>query len=102
MQHTAHLMLELIPALGEVRILRSWSGTIGPTPDGVPVLEACASPRGFILATGFGGNGFVTAPAVGKVVADLVAHGAPRWTSRASARAFSRSVASLISQVRPS
>jgi sarcosine oxidase subunit beta len=75
MQHTAHLMLELMPALGEMRILRSWSGTIGPTPDGTPILEACASPRGFILATGFGGNGFVTAPAVGKVVADLVARG---------------------------
>jgi sarcosine oxidase subunit beta len=75
MQRTAHLMFELMPALGNVRILRSWSGTIGPTRDGVPILEACASPQGFILATGFGGNGFVTAPAVGKVVADLVASG---------------------------
>jgi sarcosine oxidase subunit beta len=75
MQRTAHLMLELMPALGDMRILRSWSGTIGPTSDGVPVLEACASPKGFIVATGFGGNGFVTAPAVGKVVADLVARG---------------------------
>ncbi len=75
MQRTARLMLELMPGLGEMRILRSWSGTIGPTSDGVPVLQACASPRGFIVATGFGGNGFVTAPAVGKVVADLVTRG---------------------------
>jgi sarcosine oxidase subunit beta len=75
MQHTAHLMFELMPALGEVRIVRSWSGTIGPTSDGVPIVQACTSPRGFVLATGFGGNGFVTAPAVGKVVADLVARG---------------------------
>jgi sarcosine oxidase subunit beta len=76
MQRTAHLMFELMPALAELRILRSWSGTIGPTSDGVPVLEACASPQGFVVATGFGGNGFVTAPAVGKVVADLVTRGA--------------------------
>jgi sarcosine oxidase subunit beta len=75
MQHTARLMVELMPELANVRILRSWSGTIGPTSDGVPVLEACASPKGFVLATGFGGNGFVTAPAVGKVVAELVARG---------------------------
>jgi len=41
----------------------------------VPLLEACSTPRGFMLATGFGGNGFVTAPAVGRIVADLVVHG---------------------------
>lgn len=75
MQHTARLMLELMPGLGEVRILRSWSGTIGPTLDGAPILEACSEPKGLILATGFGGNGFVTAPAVGKIVADLESRG---------------------------
>ena len=58
-----------------MRILRSWAGIIGPSSDGLPILEACATPRGFILATGFGGNGFVTGPAVGKIVAELVCTG---------------------------
>jgi sarcosine oxidase, subunit beta len=75
MQRTARRMLELMPGLADVRILRSWSGVIGPTSDGVPILEACSTPRGFILATGFGGNGFVTGPAVGKIVAELVCTG---------------------------
>lgn len=39
------------------------------------MLEACARPRGLIIASGFGGNGFVTAPAVGQIVADLVTRG---------------------------
>ena len=67
-------MLELMPGLADVRILRSWSGVIGPSSDGLPILEACATPRGFILATGFGGNGFVTGPAVGKSVAAARLH----------------------------
>jgi sarcosine oxidase subunit beta len=78
MQRTAKLMLELMPGIADLRILRTWAGTIGPTPDGMPILEACDGhdgPRGFIIATGFGGNGFVTGPAVGKVVAELVTRG---------------------------
>jgi sarcosine oxidase subunit beta len=71
MQHTARRMFELMPGLADARILRSWAGVIGPSSDGVPILEACTTPRGFILATGFGGNGFVTGPAVGKIVAEL-------------------------------
>jgi sarcosine oxidase subunit beta len=71
MQRTARRMTELMPGLADIRILRSWAGVIGPTSDGVPILGAGASPRGFILATGFGGNGFVTGPAVGKVVSAL-------------------------------
>ena len=71
MQRTAGRMLELMPGLGDVCILRSWAGVIGPSEDGVPVLQACAAPRGLVVAAGFGGNGFVTGPAVGKVVAAL-------------------------------
>jgi sarcosine oxidase subunit beta len=75
MQSTARRMVELMPGLADLRILRSWSGIIGPSADGAPRLGVCASPRGFIIATGFGGNGFVTGPAVGKVVAELAIQG---------------------------
>ena len=71
MQRTALRMLELMPGLGDVCILRGWGGVIGPSDDGVPVLDACVVPKGFVVAAGFGGNGFVTGPAVGKVVAAL-------------------------------
>jgi glycine/D-amino acid oxidase-like deaminating enzyme len=64
-----------MPGLADLAILRSWAGVIGPSSDGVPIVEACSSPRGLIVASGFGGNGFVTGPAVGKVVADLATTG---------------------------
>jgi len=75
MQRTARRMCDLMPGLGDVAVLRSWAGVIGPAADGVPVLEACPSPRGLIIASGFGGNGYVTGPAVGQVVADLATTG---------------------------
>jgi sarcosine oxidase subunit beta len=78
MQRTARRMCDFMPGLRDVSILRSWAGVIGPSLDGVPVLEACAQPRGLIIASGFGGNGFVTGPAVGQVVADLVTLGHTR------------------------
>jgi sarcosine oxidase subunit beta len=75
MQRIARRMLELMPGLADTRILRAWAGVIGPGADGVPILEACATPRGLIVAAGWGGNGFGTGPAVGRIVCDLVLTG---------------------------
>jgi len=75
MQRIAHKMIELMPGVSDVRILRSWAGVIGPTADGDPILDLCEKPRGFAVATGFAGNGFVTGPATGKVVSELILTG---------------------------
>jgi sarcosine oxidase, subunit beta len=75
MQRIAHKMVELMPGVAEVRILRSWAGVIGPTADGDPILGLCDKPRGLVVATGFAGNGFVTGPATGKVVSELILTG---------------------------
>jgi sarcosine oxidase, subunit beta len=75
MQRIARRMVELVPELADVRILRSWSGVIGVSADGAPILELCSEPKGLVLATGFGGNGFVTGPAVGRIVTELICHG---------------------------
>lgn len=75
MQRIAHKMVEMMPGLADVRIMRSWAGVMGPTADGDPILDLCQHPRGFVVATGFGGNGFVTGPATGKVVSELILTG---------------------------
>jgi sarcosine oxidase, subunit beta len=75
MQRTARNMVELMPGVRDVRILRSWAGVIGPTVDGDPILELCERPRGLLIASGFGGNGFCIGPGTGSVVADLILTG---------------------------
>jgi sarcosine oxidase subunit beta len=76
MQRIAGRMVELVPGLGEVRVLRSWAGVLAVSTDGVPIVGMCREPHGFVIGTGFGGNGFVTGPAVGRIITDLICTGA--------------------------
>ena len=57
----------------------AWAGTIDGTPYGLPVLDAVDKPYGLVVATGMSGHGFGIAPAVGKVVADLVTSGSSKY-----------------------
>ena len=67
----------LLPALRGARIAASWAGYIDSTPDGVPAMGEVAGLPGFVLAAGFSGQGFGTAPASGELIADLVTGAAP-------------------------
>jgi len=67
---------EFIPALQNALVIRSWTGVEGALPDHQPVLGPSATTPGLFHAFGFSGAGFQLAPAVGEVLADLVAHGA--------------------------
>jgi glycine/D-amino acid oxidase-like deaminating enzyme len=62
------------PALGELRIARSWAGIIDTTPDVIPVLGRTDVP-GFLFATGFSGHGFAMGPVVGRLMAELICDG---------------------------
>lgn len=67
--------VELLPALRNAHIIRTWSGTEGYLPDRQPVLGPSATTPGLIHAFGFAGGGFQLGPAVGAVLADLVRDG---------------------------
>jgi glycine/D-amino acid oxidase-like deaminating enzyme len=57
----------------------AWAGTIDGTPDALPILDALDKPNGLVVATGMSGHGFGIAPAVGRVVADLVTSGSSKY-----------------------
>jgi sarcosine oxidase subunit beta len=59
---------ELVPALGERRLIRSLCGLEGLSFDGVPLVGRLS--EGVYVAAGFSGHGFQLAPAVGRAVAD--------------------------------
>ena len=60
-----------IPDLAKAKIVRSWTGWCDCTSDGVCVLGKVEEAPGLILACGFNGHGFGTAPAVGYMMAQL-------------------------------
>ena len=60
-----------IPALKDAKIVRSWAGWLDESFDGVPFLSPVEEAPGLILACGFTGHGFGTAPAVGLMLAQM-------------------------------
>lgn len=66
----------LLPALRDALLIRSWSGVEGCTPDHNPIIGASRKVPRLLHAFGFSGGGFLLAPGVGEVLADLVIDGA--------------------------
>jgi len=66
-----------VPALEEAEIAHGWAGLYETTPDHNSVLGPPAAVRGFMLANGFSGHGFMQAPAVGKIIAEWIVDGHP-------------------------
>ena len=66
----------LLPALAGALLIRTWSGVEGCTPDGNPIIGASRTVPRLLHAFGFSGGGFLLAPGVGEVLAELVTDGA--------------------------
>jgi glycine/D-amino acid oxidase-like deaminating enzyme len=86
--HTAHrprlprqvflLAFERLPKLEDAEYRAGWGGLYEDTPDHNAILGEAPGVRGFWLANGFSGHGFMHSPAVGMVIADLVTGRPPR------------------------
>ncbi len=63
---------ELLPAVAQQRIARSWCGLEAQSIDDIPFIGLAPGLDGLILALGFSGHGFALSPAVGRAVADLI------------------------------
>jgi sarcosine oxidase subunit beta len=69
-------VLELMPALGKVRVLRQWAGLCDMTPDFSPVMGPTPV-GGFLLDVGWGTYGFKAGPVSGEAMAQCIADGRP-------------------------
>ncbi len=72
MRSSVEMLLRLFPSLREVPVLRSWVRYEAVTPDDRFAIGR-AGPDGLIVAAGDAGTGFVRAPAIGRIIADLFA-----------------------------
>jgi sarcosine oxidase subunit beta len=66
----ARQLVQIMPILGEIKVLRQWAGPYDVTEDGNPILGEPNSHPGFYLCCGFVGHGFMMAPIVGKLYAE--------------------------------
>ncbi|WP_207553470.1 NAD(P)/FAD-dependent oxidoreductase [Teichococcus deserti] len=65
----------MVPAIGALRIIRTWSGVEGYLRDDRPVMGPSGKVSGLFYAFGFCGHGFQLGPGVGEVMAELIATG---------------------------
>lgn len=75
-QSLAAHVLELLPSLARLRLLRQWAGLCDLTPDFAPIMGATPV-EGFLVDAGWGTYGFKAAPVAGETMAQLVASGEP-------------------------
>ena len=67
-------VLELMPSIAKLRVLRQWAGLCDMTPDFSPIMGVTPV-AGFLLDVGWGTYGFKAGPVAGEAMADLVATG---------------------------
>jgi sarcosine oxidase subunit beta len=59
-------LVEAMPRLGNVKVVRQWAGPYDLTPDNSPIIGEAPTVPGFFLCSGFVGHGFMMAPVVAK------------------------------------
>jgi glycine/D-amino acid oxidase-like deaminating enzyme len=73
------LLADNVPELVDAEIKGQYCGLYSTTPDHDFILDQ-AGPAGCYFAAGFSGHGFKMAPAVGKIMRDLIVEGDPSLT----------------------
>jgi sarcosine oxidase subunit beta len=67
-------LVELLPGVRDVNVLRTWTGLCDVTPDYSPIIDRTPIDN-FVVTAGWGTYGFKAAPIVGVTVAKLIAGG---------------------------
>ena len=67
-------VLELMPSIAKLRLLRQWAGLCDMTPDFSPIMGVTPV-QGFLVDAGWGTYGFKAGPVAGEAMAELVASG---------------------------
>lgn len=68
----AKTVVEILPKIGELRVVRQWGGSYNMSPDRQPIISGTDDLNGFYMACGFSGHGFMFAPMTGLLLSELI------------------------------
>ncbi|MBI2846274.1 MAG: FAD-binding oxidoreductase [Chloroflexi bacterium] len=69
-------LIELMPSLKDVKVIKTWGGLKDITPDLIGVLGKVERPDGFIMMAGLN-RGWALGPVLGKLISELILDGKP-------------------------
>lgn len=70
-------ILKYFPWMERSNVVRAWSGILAVVADQIPVMGKVEELPGFVFASCFCGHGYGISPAVGQLIAELIAEGTP-------------------------
>ncbi|MDX9691409.1 MAG: FAD-binding oxidoreductase [Acholeplasmataceae bacterium] len=68
----AKTVCDILPIVGNLRVVRQWGGSYNMSPDRQPILGSTDQLEGFYLACGFSGHGFMFAPMTGLLLSEVI------------------------------
>ncbi|MBN2260406.1 MAG: FAD-binding oxidoreductase [Clostridiales bacterium] len=68
----AKTITHTLPPISELTVIRQWAGLYNITPDRQPIYGETKDVKGFFLAVGFSGRGFMVAPMTGLLIAEQI------------------------------
>ena len=68
----AKRMIRLVPGLAGLRVRRTWRGLYPMSPDGSPLVGRSTEVKGYLMAIGLCGHGFMLGPGLGELIDRVV------------------------------
>lgn len=72
LEEVTRKVTRILPPLKGLRLVRQWSGSYNMTPDAQPIIGEAPEVKGFFMAVGFSGHGFMLAPMTGQLLAEKI------------------------------
>ncbi|HEY8363933.1 MAG TPA: FAD-binding oxidoreductase [Haloplasmataceae bacterium] len=68
----AKTVCEMLPLIGNLRVVRQWAGSYTMSPDRQPIIGDTDQLEGFYMAVGFSGHGFMFSPMTGLLLSEII------------------------------
>lgn len=62
LEEMSKTIMEILPLVGNLRVVRQWAGSYNMSPDRQPIIDEAKELPGFYMACGFSGHGFMFSP----------------------------------------
>ncbi|MGD9964439.1 MAG: NAD(P)/FAD-dependent oxidoreductase [Candidatus Izemoplasmatales bacterium] len=63
---------DILPEVAKLRVIRTWGGSYNLSPDRQPIISDIEELKGFYIACGFSGHGFMFAPITGELLTKII------------------------------
>jgi len=68
----AKTVSDILPEVAKLRVIRTWGGSYNVSPDRQPIISDTSQLKGFYMACGFSGHGFMFAPITGELLTEII------------------------------